>query len=246
MSASGLDIVKGAMRAVNILSSGRNPTAAESEDYVEILNQFIDACNAERLLIYTINRLGPFDLTIGKQFYTVGTGGDINIPRPPRIESMSIINLNNNVQPVELPIDMLDEMAWQSIPVKNIPGPLPDKVWDDGGFPMRTLGYWTIPSVPVQTVIYGWGALTQFPNLNTKQAFPPGYLEFMRYNLAIRLDNAEITPQVMTLAMESKARIKSFNAPIITLQCDDALMLSGDNSTVYNWLADVPIYRGRG
>ncbi len=245
MSASGLDIIKGAMRAVNILSAGTGevPSASEEQDYLAILNQFLDACNAERLMIFTIQRLGPFNLTLNQQAYTVGTGGNINIPRPPRIDLITILWLGNPQQPTELGLDMLDAAGWASIPVKNLPSPLPEKVWDDGGFPLRTLNYWPIPSQTIQTVFYAWTALSFFPNLSTQMTFPPGYLEFLRYNLAVRLDNAEITPQVQKLADESKARIKSFNSPILTLQVDSALL--DPKQGAYNWLSDQPIVRGR-
>jgi hypothetical protein len=243
MQASGLDIIKGAMRAVNILSSGRNPTSAEAKDYLETLNQFLDACNAERLMIFTIPRLGPFNLTLGQQTYTVGPGGNINIPRPPRIELITILWLGNPQQPAEIGLDMLDSTGWASIPVKNLGAALPQKVWDDGGFPFRTLNYWPYPTTAIQTVFYPWQALNFFPNLSQQLTFPPGYLEFLRWNLAIRLDNAQITPQVVQLAAESKARIKSFNSPILTLQVDSALL--DPKSAAYNWISDQPIVRGR-
>lgn len=243
MQASGLDIIKGAMRAVNILSSGRNPTSEEASDYVAILNQFLDACNAERLMIFTINRLGPYDLTQGQQAYTVGPGGDINIPRPPRIELITILWLGNPQQPAEIPLDMLDERGWAGIPVKNIGAALPNKVWDDGNFPLRTLSYWPYPTVQVQTVLYSWQALQLFPDLNTKLIFPPGYLEFLRFNLAIRLDNAQITPQVMKLADDSKARIKGFNTPSLVLRVDSELL--DKRACAYNWISDEPVIRGR-
>jgi hypothetical protein len=244
MTACGLDIIKGAMRAVNILSAGRTPTSTEAEDYIAILNQFLDACNAERLMIYTIPRLGPFSLTPGQQAYTVGPGGYINIPRPPRIELITILWLGNPQQPSEIPLDMLDEAGWASLPVKNIGSPLPEKVWDDLGFPLRTLSYWPYPNgQTIQTVLYPWQSLSFFPDLITQMSFPPGYLEFLRYNLAIRLDNAEITPQVERLAMESKARIKSFNTPILTLQVDGDLVST--RAIEYDWLTDLPIVRGR-
>jgi hypothetical protein len=243
LQASGLDIIKGAMRAVNILSSGRNPTAEEASDYLAILNQFLDSCNAERLMIFTVQRLGPFNMTLNKQFYTVGPGGDINIARPPRIEMITILWFGNPAQPAEIGLDMLDEKGWASIPVKNLGAALPQQVWDDGQFPLRTLSYWPYPTTAIQTVLYAWQALTFFPNLSTQITFPPGYLEFLRWNLAMRLDNAQITPQVMQLAAESKARIKSFNSPILTLQVDAGLL--DPKSTAYNWISDQPVVRGR-
>jgi hypothetical protein len=242
LQASGLDIIKGAMRAVNILSAGRQPTADESADYLAILNQFLDSCNAERLMVFTIPRQ-VFNLTLGQQAYRVGTGGDFNIPRPARIEMITVLWFGNPAQPAEIGLDMLDEKGWASIPVKNLGAALPQKVWDDLGFPFRTLNFWPFPTVQIQAVLYTWQALTFFPNLATQLTFPPGYLEFLRWNLALRLDNAQITPQVVQLAAESKARIKGFNQPILTLNTDAALL--DPKSGAYSWLSDQPIVRGR-
>jgi hypothetical protein len=243
MQASALDIIKGAMRAVTILSAGENPTAAESSDYLAILNQLLDSCNSERLMIPVVARLGPFNLTVNQQAYKVGPAGDINIPRPARIELITIIYLNNPATPAEIGLDMVDDQGWAAIPVKQLGGPLPQKVWNDLGYPFLTLTYWPFPTVQVQTVLYAWQSLTFFPNLATIMSFPPGYLEFLRWNLAIRLDNAEITPQVMQMAAESKARIKGFNSPILLLTPDTELL--DPRGAAYNWLSDTPVIRGR-
>src|ERR1700685_960732 len=109
LQPSGRDIIQGERRAENILGSGagENPTAQEAEDYLAILNQFLDSCNAERLMIFTIQRLGPFNLVQNQQAYTVGIGGNINIPRPPRIEIITIIYLNNPATPAEIGSDRM-------------------------------------------------------------------------------------------------------------------------------------------
>jgi hypothetical protein len=231
------------MRAVNILSAGRNPTADEASDYLAILNQFLDACNAERLMIFTVKRLGPFNLTVNQQTYTVGPGGTINIPRPPRIELITVLWLGNPQQPAEIGLDMLDEVGWAQIPTKNLGSPLPQKVWNDNSFPFMNLNYWPFPTQAIQTVLYGWQALNFFPDLATQLSFPPAYLDFLRWNLAIRLDNAQITPQVMQLAQESKDRIKRFNQPYLTLEVDTILM--DPKAAAYNWISDLPVIRGR-
>jgi hypothetical protein len=237
------DLIASSLRLIGAIATGETMAANESADGLVILNQMLDGWNAERLMVFVITS-NTFSLTPGTQTYTVGTGGNFNIPRPARIARTSIVNLSNPVQPLELPIDMLTFEQWQAIPVKNIQGSLPTVVYDDGAFPLRNLSYWTIPSVPVNTVLYSWTLLTSFPDLSTDIEFPPGYFEAIRYNLAIRLGpewlgpNWSPGPIVAQIALESKARIKSINFIPEQTACDPALVdpLGG----YYNYISDMP------
>jgi hypothetical protein len=156
---------------------------------------------------------------------------------------MSIVSLTNPAQPLELPMEMLSDYDWQvQIPVKLVNSTLPLQVYDDGAFPLRNLNFWPIPTTAVNTRIYSWQALNQFPDLVTDLTFPPGYAEALRYNLAVRLiaempgEYAQITVQVTSgLASDSLARVKVMNMPMIQSFCDPAL--SGDGAH-YDWRSD--------
>src|SRR5271154_5020111 len=108
---TALDLIKSAMRVLNVLASGEEPSGAEAADGLGILNQMLDSWQIERLMIFTIQRVvndingNPFNLVSGQQVYKVGLGGDFNIPRPPRIARIGIISLNNTQQPLELPLE---------------------------------------------------------------------------------------------------------------------------------------------
>ena len=236
---TAIDLISSSLRLVQVLASGEVPTNPEAQDALAILNQLIDQWNAERLTIFTIARL-VFVPSVLKQAYTLGPGGDFNIAlRPPKIQRCTVISLNNPVQPVELPIDYLTDSQWADIPTKNVPSALPTSVWDDGGFPLRTLSYFPIPNVLVNFGIYAWTQLTQFPDLVTDETFPPGYLKALRYNLALDLApeyGKSTPPEVAAQAVTSKAIIKSMNVPIIDLKCDRALV--NQRAGIYNWLSD--------
>lgn len=231
-------IIDSALRLCNIQASGEITPAAMSADSLTVLNDMLDSWNAERLIIFTVNRQ-VFSLTPGQQTYTLGASGDFNVARPPAIERASIISLANPLQPLELPINMLTEAQWQAIPVKNIQSTLPLNVWDDGGFPLRTLSYWCIPSTSVQAALYTWTGLNQAALLSTILVYPPGYAKAIRYNLAVDLCaeyGKPLDPTVASIAMSSLASVKRLNAPMVDLVCDAALLYTGPGT--YNWLTD--------
>jgi hypothetical protein len=240
---TGGDLLASAARLIGVLASGETLSGNESADGLLIAQQMMDSWQAERLNIFSIT-ISEFPLTPGQQTYTLGTGGNFNIPRPAKIERMSIVSLLNPAQPLELPLEMLTEAGWQAIPVKLISSSLPTVVYDDGAFPLRNLNFWCIPTIAVNTRIYLWNALNTFPDLSTDVTFPPGYLKAIRYNLAVDLApefGRPIPPEVAAQAILSKNVLKNMNTPLIEARLDP--VLSGDRKQTYNWISDTFINR---
>lgn len=239
----GIDLISSSMRLIGALASGEVPTAAEANDALMVLNNMTDAFNSERLLCFTLT-ISEFPLVVGQQTYTLGTGGDFNIPRPARIERTSIVSLTNPSQPLELPIDYYTDLDWQLQPVKIIDSSLPQAVYDDQAFPLRNLSFWPIPTQNVNTRLYCWTPLTAFDLNTTDVFFPPGYMEAYRYNLAVRLmaempgDYNQVTFGLVTeIATQALGRIRSINIPLIESFCDPALSNDG---VYYNYFSDTP------
>lgn len=246
---TGNDLIARALRLINVLASGEVPQANEAQDALATLNNMLDSWSTQRMQIFTVQRVAndvngqPFTLVSGQQAYTVGTGGNFNIPRPPYIQRVGIINQPLSAQPLELPLEYLTAEDWAAIPVKSIQSALPLRVWDDRGFPFRTLSYWCVPNVPVQTVLYVWQALNSFPDLVTDVTFPPGYAKALAFNLAVDLwpeyagaTGAPVPPSIMQQAELSLAAIQLLNPQEVTLRCDPAVITP--SAEVYNWITD--------
>lgn len=220
-----------------MLAAGETATADDTADALVILNQMLEAWSAESLDVFTIT-IQTFSLTAAKQVYTMGAGGDFNVPRPSKITDASVVSNANPSQPLEIPIDMLTDEEWQAIPVKLTPSILPRKVYDDGSFPLRNLSFWPVPTdSSVQTRLYTWTALTQFSDLTTDFTFPPGYIEAIKYNLGARLaaeNFGTLTPIAASLALSSIGRIKAMNSDPPLVKCDPAITRS--SGARFNWL----------
>lgn len=231
------DLVNSTLRLIGVLASGEIASAAESFDGMQCLNDLLDSLSAQRLGIFEISPQ-TFPLVPGTQAYTLGTGGNFNTPRPPAIDRVSLIITTNPSEPLELPVEMLTTEEWQNIPVKNVPSAIPYQVWDDQGFPLRTLRYFPVPSVAYNTSIYSWQALTKFTGLNQTFEFPSGYAKAIRFNLALELCpeyGRQPDPVIVRQATESLAAIKIMNAPVYELRCDPALTGTGG---YYDWRSD--------
>jgi hypothetical protein len=240
-----LDLIKSSMRLIGVLAPGETPSASEAQDAFSVLNDMVDSWNNQRLMLFAEVRQ-VYPLVVSQQGYTVGTGGDFDTTRPPRITNYGIISLNNPAQPLELPMQILTKDQWAAKPVKNIESALPREVWNDGGFPLLTLYVWPIPNVAVNMAIYPWVQISEFADLSkTDYTFPPGYRRCLRYNLAVELCaefGAPLTPAVASIAVSSKGEIKSLNEPILQMLCDPALVRPG--KPIFNWLTGETLKHG--
>jgi hypothetical protein len=232
-------IINSALIKLGALATGETPTTNESNDALASLNDMVDAWSIEGLTIYQIARK-VYNFVAGQGSYTLGPGGTWNDARPPRIVRASVISNYTANQPLELPIAYITVGEWQQTPVKNVPSTLPFRVWDDQGFPLRTLTYWPTPTdASVQAVIYGWSALPQFADLTTDYQFPPGYAQALKYNLALNLAPEfgvmQPNPVVVQMAATSLGRIKVVNSETMTepMYCDPAI--TGGVGGIYDW-----------
>jgi hypothetical protein len=232
------DLIASSMRAVGSLGSGEAPAASELLDGGMILNQMLDAWSAERLSVFVVTPVtkdqkgNPLALVSSQQQYLLGNQlgtEDFFLPRPARLERASIIYSAAQQTPAEIPLAMYTDVEWQGIANKTTPSILPQVCYVQTTFPDMILSFWPVPTQANPITLYLWQMLSQFADLDLPMTFPPGYMEAIRYNLAVRLyaefpGDPNKFAAVLQLAQQSKARINSLNAPIKVATCDDALL----------------------
>lgn len=221
--ATALDLISSALRLINVMAAGETTPLDMANDGLLVLNDMIDSWNTDRMAIYT-TQSKDFNYVLGKQSYTLGTGGDFNMPRPAQIDAMSTILLTNPGNPIEIPLALYTVENWQvEVPVKVVQGTIPLLCYDDGGFPLRTLNFWPIPiDQPNAVRIYSWTPLPA-QTLSGKVSFPPGYSQAFRYNLAVLLAaefSQPVSAVVAQIAAESLAKVRTLNAPDLEMKSD--------------------------
>lgn len=238
MATTAINMISSSLRLIGALAAGEQIALEDAADALVTFQQMVDSWNADRLAIFSTDSQ-DFPLVAGKQSYTMGLGGDFNVARPARIDNMSAIIMDNPDTPVEIPMNMFTVEEWQQqVPVKNVQSNFPQICYDDGGFPFRTLSMWPQPNQTTNLVrIYSWEALSSPIAYTTPIAFPPGYAEAFRFNLAVRLApeyGRSLDPAIATVAAQSLGRVKSMNVPDIFLRSD--LLSTADG---YNWSSDM-------
>lgn len=225
------DIIGGAMKDIGALAAGEVPSGVEAADGLTLLNALVDSVSNLRLMIYSQN-INKFSFTPSTQSYTLGAGATWNMARPVRIEQMSI-EIQSASPKLEIPIPMLRDEEWQAYTVKTLSSTFPLAVYDDGGFPNRTLSFWPIPTEADKAVIYSWQAINRFAAVTDTVSLPPGYERFLRTGLAIEISPSyglEPSPTLVSNYKEAKHVLKTLNWTPNEMSCDPALIGRGAGS----------------
>ena len=217
------DLLGDALRLINVLADGENPSASDLSTGLRSLNRMMSRWSTQNLLIYAKVR-EEFSLVAGQASYTMGTGGDFNSTRPMRVEHAAVM-----VDSVETPIEIVTLGEWALITTKTTQSSIPTKLYFEGTYPLETAKYWPVPSENRTAVLYSWKPISEFASANTSVSLPPGHEDAIVYNLALRLApeyGKEPSALVITEARDSLADIKRMNIKPMDLKCDPA-MLSG-------------------
>jgi hypothetical protein len=218
---TGRDLVTATLKKIGVLASGETPTADEATDALSELNRMLGFWSTEGLLIFATTAETALTLTPGDATITLGASGDITT-RPQAIESAVIRDGNT-----DFPLKVLTLTEYASITNKSIQSTLPEALYDDGGYPQRTITLWPVPSAAKSLVLFTKRALTEIATLDTTVSLPPGYEDTIIYNLAVRLGpdyGRAVSDAVVMMAMETKASLKRANYKPSVMSMDPAMV----------------------
>lgn len=243
-----VDLGTKALRLVKAAGQGVPASQADLQIAFEACQDMFDAWAIDRLTVYRTLRT-TVAVVAGKGSpsnpYTVGTGGNIDIPRPTWLPNAGI-EWTDQTPAMERPIDIVDSHEWSKVPMKALSSALPQRLHYDGEFETSGasvgLGHIFLHPVPngdrpLNLVLYLPTPMSGFADIGTTEyTFPPGYAEALKYQLAKRLAvefDKSLSPDAQQLAIESFAVIKRPNAKIPNLRADYGLPRS--SGAYYDW-----------
>ena len=146
-----------------------------------------------------------------------------NIPRPVKIEKISIQYPNGSSQPVEIEIPLIPLEEWVGIPAKNTNSLWPLFCYDDDAFPFRNLRFWPIPANAANCTLYIWEQLSALSGLDQIIFAPPGYAMAMKLTLAeylaLHFERA-LSPDFHAKALAARNAIDNINEGIPVMRYD--------------------------
>lgn len=218
------DILNDALMLIGVQDPSEGIDSARAGMCLRAFNRMLSTWSAQSLMVFTYTPT-TFPLTIGKQSYTIGLGGDFNVDRPIWFNQVSIIPVASSPL-LEIPIDIDSDDDWQNVLIKSINSTFPLEVHPRGDFPLQTLDFWPIPSAACSVVLYLPQQLTQATSINDDFVFPPAYEEAIVYTLATRIApvfGIPVNPDIARVAVNAKSTIESQNLVVPILRVESAL-----------------------
>lgn len=216
-------IVNLALRDSGVAPAGLTPNAQMQQDALFRMQMMIDEWRANRLYVYHLVDL-PLICTDGKQSYTVGPGGDFNVPREPNVEDAFLRQVVPSTgTPVDFPLFVTrTRQDYDQIRLKSLRASPSSMLFYDAGWPLGAVYPWPIPSSNFELHIIMRAVLDNYwmdPTLTIN--LPNEYNRAIYANLVVNLCAAHRKPvhkvfeRMATVTMKT---IKRANTQVPLLQ----------------------------
>lgn len=210
---------------------GGTLTANEQTEYLSRLNMWLELQANDGLICFATDTVSKV-LTAGDGIYTIGSGGDINVAWPTKIESAYTIDGANVSRDIP---NIVTNDEWAQISLKQLGNMYPDTLWYDNSYPLGSVYLWPLPMGGLTLYMNVYQRLQSFPLISTVVSMPPGYEIMIVSNMAVFLSAGLCDPpeHVVKLAEKSMATIKKKNLQVPTLDIPPGL--TADNSAFYQF-----------
>lgn len=226
---------------LGVYDSASPMTDADAQYGLKKLNQLMDMWSNMSLACYAVLQQSA-PLVPGQASYTIGPGGNFNMVRPMSVlmgpGTAYTVDSNGNKYPMEVvPFDKWNMYAnTSSIITSNFPCVF----YYDPQFPLGIIDITPYPNTAYTMFWDSWAQLSDFTNLQTVMALPPGYELAIVSNLAILMKSAfldgAIDPTIPVIAATSLGAIKRTNQRELLSDTDPMLVSRG--SVGYNPYTD--------
>ncbi len=234
------DLITLALKTANVLGVGQVASAEDMNDSFNLLNMMMAQLQRRRYFIYQL-------ITVSKQAtgalsYTVGPGGDFDIPRPAKLESAYFQQNTSTPLPVDYPLTVMRAREdYNRISIKTL-NAFPQIAYYEPSVPLGTLYVWPLPNNTYKIFISVMQQLQQFATINDTLTLPPEYSAALMWNLVLEL--CAMYGLIPSPISEKKAEaslriIEESNAAIPLLHMPTAMQNNRGNS--YNIFGDMVI-----
>jgi len=216
------DIITESLLDLGVLADGETPTAIQAAGALKKLNGMLELWSLDNLLVYGMTE-NVLPLVSNQGIYTIGAGGDLDIPRPNNIIAVAIRDMSQPLNSrFDFPIRIYNNEEWAEVTLKGMTALWPAYgVYFDYQFPYINAYTNPIPSSSQYSlVIYTSGILSNL-TLDQVLQFPPGYRTLIVSNLSIELSGTyqvEVPASVQLAATKSQKLISNKNIQINELE----------------------------
>lgn len=225
-----------ALKDSGAVGVGQTPLQEDINDTFTKLNWMLARWARKRWLVF---HLETFSVnSTGQQSYTVGPGGDFDIPRPDRIESAFMRQITNPANQPDYPLEIIQAReTYNLITLKSLVS-FPSYLFYDSDFPVGRVFPWPVMQATNYALhITVKNQLQSIANLSDTVILPPEYEGTIEQNLAINIApqyGSEPSAAIVALAKDGLNTIRGANTQIAELRVPRQLRGRGS----YNIFSD--------
>jgi hypothetical protein len=205
--ATARDIIKRALRLIQVTASGETIRDEEAQDALEALNGMLAIWSASSIMV-------PYQVT---EVLSVSTASMALTTRPIRVVGAWVYDGASDLE-----MRLISQSDYLSILDKAVTG-IPASLYCDEFFPVSTIYVYPTPDRAYPITLRRWDHLANLPTLETEIVLPEEYKEAIAFNLAGRLApeyGTSLSQEVATLALMGLDALKNLNAhPVDSMTC---------------------------
>jgi hypothetical protein len=231
-------IITLSLKAGGILGVGQAALAEDYSDVFDVLNGMIAVWNRKRWLIWHL--LDVSFVSTGAQKYSIGPGGNFNVPRPDRLEAAFFRQyVTSQPNAVDYPLEILESREdYNTIALKTLVS-WPQYIFYDAAFPIGYVYPWPVPQASIYELHLSIkDTISQFTSYVQSINLPPEFIEALWSNLTLRLGalypGCSVTQNTVEIAKSALATIRGANTQVPRLRMPGGL----GNPALYNIYSD--------
>jgi len=206
------------MRMIGEKVRGATLSANEQTECLAELNTMMESWRLERLMCYAVTERTQA-LTASTESYTVTS-------RPVKVIDPCFVR---DASGYDTPVTVVNAESYGRIVDKDSGYTVPEYLYYDAGYSATstaTLTVYPSPSGSLTLHFNTWAELQRFADLSTTVLLPDGYQIAIESNFAIHLAAGfrPVSAEVIKIARDSKAAIKSVNAPEVISRLDHGVV----------------------
>lgn len=246
-AVTGTEIAQDAFAELNVFLPGEGMAPADGAYALRRLNGLLSEASQRAAFIPVISR-NRFTLTSNKggptNPYTIGIGGDFNITKPANQNSLVAANLilTSSVPNVRVFMGIYTDQSYDANAIPDLANTQPTGVYFSPTYQgdLGAISLWPVPTIGLNDLeLFIQQAVAQFADLSTTYFVPDGWPEFLKYNLADRLQGPygkQLTQSAQRLAISTLGTVKRANQSKLSDLLNDASQFAGNRQAFYNIL----------
>lgn len=238
------DLLRSSFRCIGSLRVGFGYSPSELTDGLFVLNAMLDSWSIDELNGYcTLTQ--SFTFGAAQESYTIGPGGDFDTIRPVKIIDAKYIVMTSPDQPLHEPLAIINSQQYEAIALPLTASTIPQRLYYNPSYTLGVIRLWpVVVNTSDKLLISSWQPISG--GITDEEAIfsvPPGYLDAVRYQLAIRLAmewEKPLKEGVEKLAIEALAKVQRLNAPTPQMDVNAGVMPARSGYGYFNRLDGEP------